>query len=200
MVVTRFSRALDAFAAVSRRDPTREIVGGEPQPREWLQAERLAHWVERLAPEAPEALRLAAHCQHIGRFELPRSSYPEGRKGYLRWRSDLSKRHAETARKILSELGYDDATLERVQRIVRKQDLKADPDVQTMEDALCLSFLEHELQEFAGRHEDDKVISILRKTWRKMSQHAREAALSLPLDERSAALVAKALAAGSPKP
>lgn len=194
----RFTRAIEAFAAVSAGDPARECLAGESRPRELVQSERLVRWVERLAPEAPEALRLAAHCQHIGRYLLPRSNYPDGRSGYLRWRSELARRHAERAREILSGLGYDEATLEHVTRIVMKQNLSADPDVQIMEDALCLSFLQYELSEFAARHEDEKVVTILRKTWRKMSPRARELALELGLDERSSRLVASALAPKKP--
>lgn len=194
----RFARAIAAFTAVSASDPARELVAGEPRPRELVQSERLACWVQRLAPGAPEALRLAAHCQHIGRYQLPRSSYPEGRSGYLRWRSDLARRHAETAREILVGLGYDEATLEHVRRIILKQNLSRDADVQVMEDALCLSFLEHEFSEFAGKHEDEKVISILRKTWRKMSPRAHELALTLALDQRSLELVGQALAPKEP--
>ncbi|HWA72456.1 MAG TPA: DUF4202 domain-containing protein [Polyangiaceae bacterium] len=189
----RFARAVAAFTAVSAGDPAREIDGGEARPRELVQSERLVRWVQRLAPDASEALRLAAHCQHIGRFQLPRASYPDGRSGYLRWRSELARRHAETAHEILSGLGYDEATVEHVRRIVLKQNLSRDADVQLMEDALCLSFLEHELSEFAARHEDAKVVSILRKTWRKMSPRARDLALTLPLDGRSAKLVGLAL-------
>jgi hypothetical protein len=196
MDATRFARAIDAFAAISSQDPAREVVDGKAYPRELVQAERLVRWVDRLAPEAPEALRLAAHCQHIGRFQLPRSNYPEGRSGYLKWRSELARRHAGTAQNILAELGYDQETLDHLGRIVLKQNLSRDPDVQTMEDALCLSFLEHELAEFASRHPDDKVIAILRKTWRKMSPRAHELGLALPFDPRSGALVAQALAPG----
>jgi len=198
MDATRFARALDAFSAISGQDPAREIVDGQARPRELVQAERLAQWVERLAPEGSEALRLAARCQHIGRFQFPRSSYPEGRSGYLRWRSELGRKHAETSQRILAELGYDQATLEQVRRIVLKQNPSRDADVQTMEDALCLSFLEHEFGEFASRHEDEKLVSILRKTWRKMSPSGREVALTLPLDARTAALVAAALGTGAP--
>ena len=190
---SRFARAVAAFTAVSAGDPAREIDEGEARPRELVQSERLVRWVQRLAPDACEALRLAAHCQHIGRFQLPRASYPDGRSGYLRWRSELARRHAETAHEILSSLGYDEATLEHVRRIVLKQNLSRDADVQLMEDALCLSFLEHELSEFAARHEDPKVVSILRKTWRKMSPRARDLALTLPLDGRSGKLVGLAL-------
>jgi hypothetical protein len=190
----RFAQALDAFAAVSAQDPAREIVAGEARPRELVQSERLAAWVERLAPDASEALRLAARCQHIGRFRVPRSSYPEGRSGYLRWRSELSRRHAETAEGVLSALAYDPLTMEHLRKIVRKQDISTDPEVQTMEDALCLCFLEYEFDEFAKRHSDEKLIAILRKTWRKMSPRARELALTLPLGARAAALVTQALA------
>jgi hypothetical protein len=189
----RFARALDAFAAVSAQDPTREIVAGEARPRELVQSERLAAWVERLAPDATEALRLAARCQHIGRFRVPRSSYPEGRSGYLRWRSELSRRHAETAEGILAGLGYDPLTIEQLRAIVRKQNVSTNPEVQTMEDALCLCFLEYEFDEFAQRHSDEKLIAILRKTWRKMSPRARELAAALPLGARATALLTLAL-------
>jgi hypothetical protein len=158
-----------------------------------LHAERLAAWVGRLEPNASLPLRLAAHCQHVGRFRLPRSSYPEGRSGYLRWRAELARRHAETAEAILQELAFDSETIAQVKRIVSKQNATRDADVQTMEDALCLAFLEHELREFAERHDDDKLVRILRKTWKKMSERARELALTLPLDARAQALIATAL-------
>jgi hypothetical protein len=111
----------------------------------------------------------------------------------LRWRAELARRHAASAEAILQELAFDRETIEQVKRIVLKQNAAHDADVQTMEDALCLAFLEHELREFAERHDDDKLVRILRKTWKKMSQRARELALTLPLDARAQALIATAL-------
>lgn len=190
----RYARAVAAFTAVSVEDPAREVVGGSTRPREQLWSERLVTWVERLEPEASEALRLAAHAQHVGRYRIPRASYPEGRSGYLRWRAELGRKHAATAEAILSEAGYEPDTIAAVQTIVLKQNLQKNADSQTMEDALCLAFLEHELAAFSERHSDDKLISILRKTWRKMSPRAHARALELPLGERAVKLIERALA------
>lgn len=190
----RFERAVAAFAAANAEDPNELVVSGVKRPRELLQAERLAAWVLRLEPEASVALRLASHCQHLRRWEIPRTSYPDGRIGYLEWRKELSRFHARKAAEILRGVGYDDATIERVSHINQKRSIKLDPEVQAMEDALCLAFLEHELAEFSERHTDDKLISILRKTWRKMSPRAQTRALELPLGERATKLVERALA------
>ncbi len=187
-----FERAIAALTAISANDPVTERVDGEERPRELVQVERLARWVEQRAGEPSEALRLAVHCQHVGRFELPRSSFPDGRSGYLRWRSELSRRHAATAERVLTEAGYDADTIARVRRIVLKQNLK-DEEVAIMEDALCLSFLAHELEDFSARHNDEKLLGILRKTWRKMSPRGRELAASVPLSARVKALLERAL-------
>jgi hypothetical protein len=191
-----FERAIAALSAISAQDPIQDESEG--RPRELVQAERLARWVERRAGEPSEALRLAVHCQHVGRFELPRTSFPDGRSGYLRWRAELSRRHAATAERVLAEAGYDAELIARVRRIVLKQNLK-DEEVAIMEDALCLSFLAHEFEEFSARHGDEKLIGILRKSWRKMSQPGRELAAALPLSERARSLLGRALAQPEPK-
>lgn len=193
MIDSRFARAVDAFRAISERDPERRAAFGRDHAREWLDAERLVRWIERLDPNASEPLRLAAYCQHLGRYLTPRSTYPEGRIGYLKWRTDLAKAHAARSAEVLARAGYDPSTIEAVRLINLKQGLRVNPDVQTMEDALCLSFLEHDFDEFAAKHDDPKLIEILVKTWRKMSPRARELALALPLSGRAADLVTRAL-------
>jgi hypothetical protein len=193
------ARAIAAFQAENARDPrTLRDERGQQRPRELLDAERLAAWVERLEPQASEALRLAGHCQHLRRWEVPRSNYEPGRIGYLKWRKALARFHADEAGKILQQLGYGQDVLDGVRRIQLKQGLLSDPDVQTMEDALCLAFLEHELAEFAQQHPDEKVIDIIAKTWRKMSDRAHDWALRLPLGARELELVKAALAAPGP--
>ncbi len=189
----RFSLAVAAFRARSAEDPAREVVGSHALPRELVQADRLSEWVKRLAPDASPALRLAAFAQHVGRFGVPRSSYPAGRVGYLRWRTDLAKRHAQSAAEVLTQVGYDAELIARVRTIVLKQGRTQDAEVQLMEDALCLSFLEHEYALFSEGHEDDKVITILRKSWGKMSELARQRALTLVFSGRPQALLERAL-------
>lgn len=194
----RFGRAVEALKELSAADPAQEEVNGEPKPRELVQSERLAEWITRLAPDASTPLRLAAYAQHVGRYQVPRSSYPEGRIGYLRWRSDLAKLHAKTAAEILANVGYDASTIERVRTIVLKANRSLDAEVQLMEDALCLSFLEHEFEAFSHAHTDEMLISILRKTWRKMSEAGHAAAAKLSFSARSQRLLEQALSAASP--
>jgi len=191
----RRARAILAFKFENARDPNLTFDGAEQRPKELVDAERLALWVEKLAPEPSEALALASHCQHLRRWEVPRTDYEQGRTGYLKWRKALARFHADRAGEILSRAGYDAETLSAVRQINLKQGMLHNPDVQTMEDALCLSFLEHEIGEFAAKHPDDKLIDIIAKTWGKMSETARSHALQLTLDARVSGLVKKALGA-----
>lgn len=191
---TRFQNAILAFDGANAEDPHQLVVDGRVRPRELVHAERLRSWIERLDPNASEALRLAAHCQHIRRWQIPRDSYPEGRVGYLKWRTQLARFHADTATQLLEAAGYDPALIDRVRRILLKQNLHSHPDSQTMEDALCLTFLEFEFDEFRHKYGPDKVLEVVQKTWKKMSPRARELGLTLPLSAESLELVQRALA------
>lgn len=167
---------------------------GSPVSRELRYARRMTESLETFAPDASEELRLAVRCQHIRRWEIPRSTFPMNRIGYRRWRSALAEFHARTAGEIMREAGYEESTVARVQDIVQKRRLKKDSDVQTLEDVACLVFLEHYLHEFALAHDDAKVVDILRKTWPKMSVRGQERALELDLPTQMRHLVKRALA------
>lgn len=193
----RFTAAIARFDHANAEDPRRESAGGESQPRELVYARRMTAALDRFAPDAPEAVRLAARCQHIRRWTVPRDRYPAGRDGYRHWRTDLGRFHAETAGEILREVGYDEATVARVAALLRKERLKADPDVQLLEDVICLVFLEHYLADFAVQHDDEKLTDILRKTWRKMSDRGRAAALEIDLAPELRALVSQAVGGAS---
>ena len=186
-------QAYEQFDQMNAQDPTSIEVAGVAAPRELTLALWLFEWVNHLQPQASVALRLASRCQHLMRFSVPRSDYPEGRVGYLKWRKDLSKRHADLATKVLFELGFEPSVIEQVRKINLKQELTTDPDCQAMEDALCLSFLQHEYTEFSQKYDDDKVIDIVQKTWRKMSKEGQRHALSITLEGRAQALVLRAL-------
>ncbi len=190
----RFARAIAAIDAANAADPATIMVGGEPRPKELTHAALLCEWVARLASSPGEALLLAARAHHIRRWTVPRSSYPPGRGAYLRWRRDLRRFHAGEVARILRAEGYDDSLIERVQQIVRKEGLVSDPEVQTLEDGLNLVFLQTQFDEFRERlGDDDRLVAIVRRTWRKMSERGREAALGLELSERGRAIVANAL-------
>ena len=190
----RFARAIAAIDAANAADPATITVDGEPRPKELTHAALLSQWVARLVPSPGEALLLAARGHHIRRWTVPRASYPPGRDGYLRWRSDLRRFHADEVARILRAEGYDVPLVERVQQIVRKEGLFSDPEVQALEDGLNLVFLQTQFDEFRERlGDDDKLVAIVRRTWRKISARGREAALDLDLSARGRAIVARAL-------
>jgi hypothetical protein len=173
---SRFRQAVDRFEAAHLEDPRRVGSGENRLPWSLLYHQRLLYWVRQLSPDASEELLLAASCQHIRRWTLPRDQYPQGRSGYRRWRKDLARFHADQAAEILAELGYSTSVVARVQELVQKFRLKLDPEVQTFENAICLVFLENEFADFARKHERSKIQEILRKTWAKMSPAGHEAA------------------------
>jgi hypothetical protein len=194
--MSRLEEALRRFDEANSEDPNTEVVDGKAVPKELVYGQRMSARLRSFAPEAPEAVQLAVRAQHIRRWEVPRASYPAGRAGYLKWRTDLYKRHGDTAAEILGDLGYDDGTIERVRTLLRKRGLKTDRDVQLMEDVICLVFLEHYFHDFAKKHQEQKLIPIVQKTWKKMTERAHEAALQLDYAPEDLAIIQKALASG----
>jgi Domain of unknown function (DUF4202) len=186
----KFEAAIHRFDEENGRDPNLE----NGQPRELLYATRLTDWVLRLSPNAGEALRLAARCQHLCRWQIPRASYPMTRPGYLKWRADLKKFHAQRAGEILREVGCDDETIRRVQDLNLKKNFPADPECRVLEDALCLVFLEFQCADLAAKTDDDKMVNALKKSWEKMTEAARAEALKLNYSTREKELIQKALA------
>jgi hypothetical protein len=194
--VERFEAAVACFAAEHREDPRSVEVDGALVPWSVRYHARLLHWVLRLDPDASVGLQLAACCQHIRRWEIPRGDYDDGRRGYRSWRSDLSKRHAEIARAVLHDVGYDEDTIARVETLVRKLGLGRDAEVQLFEDAICMVFFEMDFTDLAAKHDDEKMLDILRRTWAKMSPAGHVAARTLAADlpERERGLVETATA------
>jgi hypothetical protein len=188
-----FEKAVEKFDAENARDPNMEMADGASHPREWLYARRLTGWVLKLAPEASEVLRLAARCQHICRWMIPRGSQPMTRAGYLRWRNELKQFHARKSGEILREAGYSDDVITRVQDLNMKKNFPEDAESRILEDALCLVFLEFQFADLARKTAEDKIINATRKTWQKMTPAGRERALLLPLGEEEKAVIARAL-------
>ena len=195
--VERFERAIARFDAVAAEDPGRETVDAAQQPNALLYAQRMTAMLQRFAPQASEAVRLAVRCQHIRRWDIPRASYPRTAAGYKQWRVRLLSYHAEVAAAILREIGYDEDMIGRVTSLLRKEGLKRDPEAQLLEDIVALVFLEHYLADFVEQHpeyDQAKFADILRKTARKMSPRGREAVADLiRLPENLAPLVLKVM-------
>ena len=189
----RLTRVLDRIDQLNREDPTTERADGVAVPRELLYAQRVTAWVLRLNPRASEALRIAARGQHVRRWTIPRERYPRGRAGYLKWRETLKAFHARTVEGLMREVGYPEDAAQQVQRIMSKRSLADDPETQTLEDALCLVFLETQYADLRKKTPEEKMKEVLQKTWKKMSERARSETLRLPLGEGERRLLTEAL-------
>jgi hypothetical protein len=184
--------AFAAIDAANADDPNTIVVRGERRPKEQAHAELAVEWVRRLVPEPSDALLLAARAHHVRRWDIPRSDEPDGRAGYLKWKRRLQQHHADVVGQVLAGI-VDPATIERVQAIVRKERLRSDPDVQALEDALCLVFVETQFGELTDQLGEEHMVEVVVKTLRKMSPEARSAALGLPLDDDALRIVRRAL-------
>jgi hypothetical protein len=194
-MMSTFDAALILFDDYNRQDPRTFLWRDIEYPQEYFFAIALHNWVIKLSPKASEELLLASRSQHIGRWEIPRDDYPEGREPYLKWRKDLALRHAAITGRLMKQASYEEEQIERVSQIILKKRIKADAEVQTMENALCLVFLEYQYEDFRDKHNNDpeKIINILYKSLLKMDASGHEFALALKYTDEGLGLIKAAL-------
>lgn len=172
-MTTPLDQAFAAIDAANARDP--ELEDG--QPANLLYGQRMTAEQQRLFPEASEPLRIACRGQHVERWLLPRSDFPMDRAGYLQWRTEQGRRHADRIAGIMEEAGYDGEQIDRARRMLTKQGIKRDAEVQALEDVICFTFIRWYLGDFAAEQPDDKMPRIIERTARKMSAEGRARAL-----------------------
>ncbi len=189
----QLAEAYHLIDQANSKDPNTEEVNGKSIAKELIYAQRMTETLEKFDPNASDILKIAARSQHICRWEIPRNSYSMDRVGYLKWREDLKKFHASKASEILEKIGYADEQINRVAFLLQKKKLKKDEDTQTLEDVICLVFLNFYYESFLVKHSDEKVIDILQKTWRKMSEKGHQAALQLSYSVKGLELIKQAL-------
>lgn len=194
MTNTKLTATLSAIDEVNSQDPNTIIIDELSQPKELLYGQYMTACINQYWPQANELLQIAVRAQHIKRWHLQRTEFPAGKAGYLKWRIEQGKFHAELTKSLMLENGYSEDEAETTAKLLRKEKLKSNPDTQTLEDVACLVFLQHYFDEFAAKHTEEKIIRILQLTWRKMSEDAHNIALKLTLPDHLAALVGKALA------
>lgn len=192
-----FDRAKALIDAAHAQDPERTADG---DAAELVYADRIEAEVRRLVAQPGPDLLLAARCQHLERWAIPRNAFPIDKPGYLAWRKAVHARQGERAEALLLKAGYDPASAARVRRWVAKLDPRS-AEGQALEDAACLVFLSHEIAGFATEHPDytaEKFVDIIRKTWRKMSANGRSLALAIPFADPLASLVKQATSPANP--
>ncbi len=176
---SRFRKAIEKIDNLNGQDPTLVLYEGQEYPKEQLYALRMSQTLNDFKSNPSEALQLAVRAQHIHRWKISRSDFPLGRKGYLRWRNTMKSLHAKLTGEILKDVGYDKEFISQVQSLIEKKNLKTNPDAQTLEDVACLVFLKYYLVDFSKSQSSEKIEEILQKTWRKMSEKAKNEAMKL---------------------
>ena len=194
MEQNRFTEAIEKIDALNRGDPNKELHEDRKEAKELLYSFRMTYWLMKVSPNASEALRLAARAQHLCRWEILRDEYPMDRAGYLKWRTTLKILHANKAVGILESCGYDNELIEKVESLILKKKIKTDVEAQTLEDVACLVFLKYHLSNFITKHDPKKIISIIQKTWGKMSDLGHKYALKIEYSEPANKLIKQALA------
>lgn len=190
----KYDKAIFLIDEANKQDPNNETVDGVVYPKEYIYGVRMSECLSLFMPNAVESLKLAVRCQHICRWEIPRKEYPMDRTGYLKWRNELKKLHAEKAGEILSSVGYEEELIEEVKFMLLKKQLKKNELTQALEDVICLVFLEFYFDAFIVKHSEEKMIAIVQKTWGKMSEAGHESALKIQFSDLALKMVQKALA------
>ncbi len=195
MEPNRLLRTIQKIDLHNEQDPNLVSHNGQQVAKELLYSQRMTEMLEQFEPNASEYLQLAVRAQHIQRWKIPRDSYSMDKKGYLIWRTELKQMHAELTALIMRENGYQDHEIAHTSNLINKKKLKTDPEAQALEDVACLVFLAYYFDEFIAKHEaeEEKIIDILQKTWKKMSERGHTAALKLPLSAKASDLVQQAL-------
>lgn len=193
MKPTRFETAIALIDKKNSEDANSYEVAGIDYPKELLYSQRMTRKLLQFKPDASKALQIAARAQHICRWKIARNEYPMDRVGYLKWRETLKRMHADLTVEILKQVGFDDQFSDRVSLLINKKLIKKNEESQVLEDTICLVFLDYYFDEFAAKHEDEKIIDILKKTWVKMSDNGHAEALKLPFSDKSLALVKQAI-------
>ena len=193
MNTKQFLVASALIDAENAQDPNTEVFQSTTFPKELLYSNRMYERLMSFQPYACEAVQVASKAQHIRRWEIPRESFPMDRLGYLKWREDLKKFHANTTAAILEKSGYDDEFIARVSFLIEKKLLKKDEETQLLEDVICLVFLEHYFDSFVPKHETEKMKNIILKTWNKMSDNGHQEALKINFSASNFQLIKEAL-------
>jgi len=189
----KFNNAIQLFDKANSRDPNSESVNEKDYPKELLYAMRMTKKLNQFEPNASESVKLAARCQHICRWEIPRDSFEMNRNGYLTWRRELIQFHSIKASEILKEVGYSEEIIHNVVFLLQKKQLKRNKETQLLEDVICLTFLEFYFEKFSKKYSEEKLIDIIKKTWLKMSEKGRKSALSLNYKKKSKELILRAI-------
>lgn len=186
-------QCFEAIDSVNAKDPEHENYNDGAIAKALLYGQRMSACQKQYFDDASDLLCIAVRAQHLERWAITRDQYEKTRSGYLLWRKALAKHHADRCTTIMQQQGYSGIDCATVADLLQKKNLKTNPETQCLEDIACLVFLQHYFDDFSARHNEDKIIRIVQKTWAKMSAQGHSIALQLALSDNSSELINKAL-------
>ncbi|WP_068472384.1 DUF4202 domain-containing protein [Saccharicrinis aurantiacus] len=191
----KYNKAIQLIDEAYKGDKDKVKLDGEIYPKEYLYALRMVKELKAFNSEASEEVYLAARCQHLFRWEIPRNSYPMDRKGYHAWRTFLYTYQAKKSAEILNKIGYSQESQLQISSMIEKKNLQSDSNSQLLEDVVCLVFLKYYINDFIEQHKEntDKLKRIILSTWLKMSDKGHEAALGINFEESVKKLILEAV-------
>lgn len=189
----QYHKAIIAIEQIHSKDITQEQHNGSLIPAEFLYGKRMLKTLELVSPESSYAMKLAVQCQHLQRWGVPRSSYTYDRRGYHEWRREVMKYQLEQTINLLSSISIDEIDIKWIAQVINAQENKADSNGLIIMDTACLVFLKWYMEPFAKKHESEKVLDILKKTFRKMSTDAQNLISKLDLPESSLQVLNQAI-------
>ena len=78
----------------------------------------------------------------------------------------------------MRDAGYGEDDIQHAEKMLMKQGIKRDGDVQALEDTACFTFIRWYMGPFAEGRDPEELQRIVEKTARKMSSMARARALT----------------------
>jgi hypothetical protein len=166
----QYKKVTEEIEKAHSADESKEAEEGAWYPSELLYSRRMLTMLELVSPNSPNTMKLAVQCQHIKRWGIPRSDYPYDRRGYHQWRRVVMEYQLQQAQFILSSVNIDEADMLWIIDTLKNQGDKSNSESQIIVETACLVFLKWYMEPFAAKHESEKVIDIVKKTMRKMSE------------------------------
>ena len=126
--------------------------------------------LQKVQPNASLELQMAAQCQRISRWSIPRTTFSMDKKGYYQWRAAIMEHQLSVTSSVLKQAEINQQSIEIVVDTLKNKADKTNINASIIEDTACLTFIKWYLVPFAGQFDPEKAKVILQKTANKMSE------------------------------
>ncbi len=165
----QYNAAIELIDAIHNQDPSTVTFEGVEVKAELQYSQRMLSMLEKVQPKALLELKLAAQCQHMSRWSIPRATFSMDKKGYYQWRAAIMEYQLNITSTVLKQAEVNDESIEVIVDALKNKADKTNLNASIIEDTACLTFIKWYLVPFAGQFDVYKAKIILQKTANKMS-------------------------------